>query len=95
MTFLKSMLLRVTSIPNSPRRWTMRTRSAGYTRIFVGMHPTVRQMPPGSLLSITATLMSGLPSIAVLTKFIAEPVPMTMKSYSLIPVTNDQEWSIP
>src|SRR5438309_586075 len=50
--------------------------------IFDGMHPLVRQIPPGSSLSMTAILILGFSRIKTSTKFIAEPEPMTIRSYS-------------
>src|SRR6267143_7051073 len=50
--------------------------------ILDGMHPLVRQIPPGSSLSMTAILILGFSRIKTSTKFIAEPEPMMIKSYS-------------
>src|SRR5256885_10337500 len=50
------------------------------------MHPLVRQMPPGSSLSITAIRMLGLSRIIGSTMFIADPLPITIRSYSFIQV---------
>src|SRR2546426_10729009 len=50
--------------------------------ILDGMHPLVRQIPPGSSLSMPALLILGLSRIKTSTKFIAEPEPMTIRSYS-------------
>src|SRR2546422_11305741 len=50
--------------------------------ILDGMHPLVRQIPPGSSLSMTAILILGFSRIKTSTKFIAEPEPMMIRSYS-------------
>src|SRR5437773_8895859 len=50
--------------------------------ILDGMHPLVRQIPPGSSLSMTAILILGFSRIKTSTKFIAEPEPMIIRSYS-------------
>src|SRR5207244_9846225 len=44
----------------------------------------VRHIPPGSSLSITATLILGLSWIIGSTTFIAEPLPITIRSYCFI-----------
>ena len=48
------------------------------------MQPLVRHIPPGSSLSMTAILMSGFSWIIGSTRFIAEPVPITTRSYSFM-----------
>jgi hypothetical protein len=48
------------------------------------MQPLVRHIPPGSSLSITATCMSGLSRIMASATSMAEPVPITIKSYSFM-----------
>src|SRR2546421_3263667 len=50
--------------------------------ILDGMHPLVRQMPPGSSLSMTAIRILGFSSISASTKFIPDPDPRMMRSYS-------------
>src|SRR5438094_9514379 len=48
------------------------------------MQPRVRQMPPGSSLSMTATLILGFASIMASTTVMTDPVPTAMTSYSFI-----------
>src|SRR3989442_12597461 len=50
--------------------------------ILDGMQPLVRQIPPGSSLSMTAILILGFSRIKASTKSIAEPEPMIIRSYS-------------
>src|SRR6266849_9844738 len=57
------------------------TNSAGYNSIFEGIQPRVRQMPPGSSLSMTAIRMFGFSWIIGSTMFIADPVPIMIRSY--------------
>src|SRR5215208_6564760 len=48
------------------------------------MHPRVRQIPPGSSLSMIATLKFGLVWSIASTTYVAEPVPIEIRSYSFI-----------
>src|SRR2546427_1995616 len=52
--------------------------------ILDGMHPLVKQIPPGSSFSMTAIRILGFSWIIASTMFIAEPEPMMIRSYSFI-----------
>ncbi len=80
MTSTKSMFLISTFMPNWSAFSIFLNSSAGYINNFDGMQPRVRQMPPGSSLSMIAILIWGFFWIAAFTMSIAEPVPMTIMS---------------
>src|SRR6267378_4225557 len=75
------MLAIFASTPSSRAFSIVLTSSAGYNSIFEGMQPRVRHIPPGSSLSMTAIRMSGFSWIIGSTMFIAEPVPIMIRSY--------------
>jgi len=60
MTSAKSMFFNSVSMPSSLALSMVLTSSAGYISILDGMQPRVRQMPPGSSLSMTAIFTRGL-----------------------------------
>ena len=65
------------STPRSGPSWAVRAMSAGKTNIFVGMQPTLRQVPPKVLSSMIATRH---PESCLVTMVLPEPVPIRARS---------------